>query len=266
MRGVAILLVGAGLALATPAAAQLGAATQSPPPEGVAQGQSAGWTKGRYATLDALPDWGGIWFLTRGSGGRTAAVDNRPKLKGDYLKRYEEWRAEVQANNGVVKEDASNCAPPGMPYFMQIGQYPYEFLFTPGRVTINAEAWGQTRTIWTDGRPHQDDPDPTYSGDSVGHWEGDTLVAETIGINDTLNLLPGMHHSSQLKITERIHLSPDDPDVLVDEMTWDDPEALVEPYHTTVSYRRDREGALIEFICFQNDRNTVDEEGNTKPF
>lgn len=266
MRWGAILLAGAGLVLAAPAAGQLGAATQSPPPEGVPQGQSAGWAKGRYATLDALPDWGGIWFLVRGSGGRAAGVENRPKLKGDYLNRYEEWRAEVLANEGVVKNETSSCAPPGMPYFMQIGQYPYEFLFTPGRVTIHAEAWGQTRTIWTDGRPHEEDPDPTYAGNSVGHWEGDTLVVETIGVNDTLTLLPGMHHSSQLKITERIHLSPDDPAILMDEMTWDDPEALVEPYKITVSYRRDREGALIEFICFQNDRNSVDEEGNTRPF
>ena len=266
MRTAALLLAGAGLAFAAPAAAQLGAVTQSPAPDGVAQGRSAGWTKGHYAALDALPDWGGIWFLTRGGGGRNAAADNRPKLKDDYLARYEEWRAEAQANNGVVKNEASNCAPPGMPYFMQIFQYPYEFLFTPGRVTVNAEAWGQTRTIWTDGRPHQDDPDPTYSGDSVGHWEGDTLVVETIAIKDTLNLLPGMHHSTRLKITEHIHLSPDDPNVLLNEMTWDDPEALAEPYKTTVTYGRDREGALIEFICFENDRNSVDEDGNTKPF
>jgi len=265
MRWAGIALAGAAFVLTTPATAQLGAATRTAPPEGVPQGQSAGWTKGRYAALDALPDWGGIWFLIRGSG-RSASAESRPKLKGDYLQRYEAWRAEVLANDGVVKSATSSCAPPGMPYFMQIGQYPYEFLFTPGRVTVHAEAWGQTRTIWTDGRPHEEDPDPTYAGNSVGHWEGHTLVVETIGVNDTLTLLPGMHHSSQLRITERIRLSPDDPDILLDEMTWDDPEALVEPYTITVAYRRDREGSLIEFICYENERNSVDEEGNIKPF
>lgn len=263
---LALMLAGAALALSAPASAQLGQVTQSPPPEGVPPGQSAGWTKGRYAALDELPDWGGIWFLKMGGGGRSASADNRPKLKGEYLKRYEDWRAEVLANDGLVKTETSNCAPPGMPYFMQIFQYPYEILFTPGRVTIHAEAWGQTRTIWTDGRPHQQDPDPTYAGDSIGHWEGDTLVVSTTGINDTLTLMPGMHHSAKLRVTERIHLSPDDPNVLVNEMTWEDPDALAEPFRTTVTYGRDREGALIEFICFQNDRNTVDEEGNIKPF
>ena len=61
------------------------------------------------------------------------------------------------ANDGVVKNTTSNCAPPGMPYFMQLGQYPYEFLFTPGRVTVHQEAWSQMRTIWTDGRGHPED-------------------------------------------------------------------------------------------------------------
>ena len=48
------------------------------------------------------------------------------------------------------------------PVGMRLAQYPYEFIFAPGRVTINQEAWMQTRTIWTDGRKHQEDPDPTY--------------------------------------------------------------------------------------------------------
>jgi hypothetical protein len=261
----ALLVAGAAFALSAQATAQI-AARQSPPPEGVPPGQSAGWTKGRYAALDALPDWGGVWFLVRGTGGRSAPVDNRPKLKGDYLKRYEAWRAEVRANDGVVKTETSSCAPPGVPYLMQINQYPYEFLFTPGRVTINAEAWGQSRTIWTDGRPHEGDPDPSYAGNSVGRWDGDTLVVETIGVKDTLTLMPGMYHSPRLKVTERIHLSPDDPNVLLDEMTWEDPEALAEPYETVVAYRRDREGSLIEFVCYENERNSVDAEGNVRPF
>jgi hypothetical protein len=249
-----------------PAAAQLGQVTQSPPPDGVAQGESAGYAKGRYAMLDALPDWGGIWFLRSGGGGRSASAENRPKLKGEYLEKYEAWRAEVLANNGVVKNEASNCAPPGMPYFMQLFQYPYEFLFTPGRVTVHQEAWSQMRTIWTDGRGHEEDADPSYAGDSVGHWEGDTLVVETVAINDSLKLMPGMGHSSALKITERLHLSPNDPNTLINEMTWEDPEALLEPFKTTVTYGRDREGRLIEFICHENDRNEVDAEGNTKAF
>ena len=251
------------LALAVPAAAQLGAPTQSPPPPGLEEGQGAGFTKGHFAQLDQLPDWGGIWFAQFRAGDGAPA---RPKLKGKYKAEYEAYVAEVKANNGMLQYDKSHCSPPGMPGIMQTFQYPFEFLFTPGRVTINQEAWMQTRTIWTDGRSHQEDPDPTYMGDSIGHWEDGTLVAETIAIDDSLDLQRGMKHSDQLKITERIHLDPNDPDVLLDEMVLDDPEALEEPFHVTVRYTRDRNGRLLEFECSQNDRNPVDANGDTVPF
>ena len=248
---------------AVPASAQLGAATQSPPPAGVEPGKSAGHPKGRYHELDALPDWGGIWFVAGGASGGTSPP-LVPKLKGEYLARYQAWRAEVAANDGVVRRTRSNCSPPGMPRIMRLGQYPYEFLFTPGRVTINQEAWMQTRTIWTDGRSHKEEPDPTFMGDSIGRWEGDVLVVDTIGISDELELDTGMPHSAQFRLTERIYLSPEDPNILINEMRMEDPEALEEPFLVTVRYRRDREGSLIEFQCAENDRNPIDEEGNTE--
>ncbi len=71
-----------------------------------------------------------------------------------------------------------------MPRIMRLAQYPYEFIFSPGRVTVHQEAWMQVRTIWTDGRAHQEDPDPSFMGDSIGHWEGHTLVVDTISISD----------------------------------------------------------------------------------
>jgi len=251
------------LCAAVPASAQLGAAPQSPLPEGATEGKDAGSPAGHYHELDTLPDWGGIWFVQFGGSGGGAALAV-PKLKGDYLARYQAWRGEVQSNNGVTRRNRSNCSPPGMPRIMRLAQYPYEFLFTPGRVTINQEAWMQTRTIWTDGRVHKEDPDPTFMGDSIGHWEGDTLVVDTIGISDELDLDTGMPHSAQFHLTERIHLSAEDPDVLVNEMLMEDPEALEEPFAVTVRYRRDRHGSLIEFECAENDRNPVDEEGNTE--
>src|SRR5690606_12526502 len=247
---------------APPASAQLGAASQSPPPEGVAADGGAGHPKGQYHELDALPDWGGIWFVEFGASRREAPVV--PKLKGEYLERYEAWRGEVAANDGVVRRARSNCSPPGMPRIMRLAQYPYEFLFTPGRVTINQEAWMQTRTIWTDGRAHKEDPDPTFMGDSIGRWDGGSLVVETIGISDELEMDTGIPHSTQFRLTERIYLSPDDPDVLINEMRMEDPEALEEPFEVAVRYRRDRHGSLIEFQCAENDRNPIDEEGQTQ--
>jgi hypothetical protein len=254
------VLVGIALLAGTAASAQVSA----PVPLGIEAQDSAGFAKGRFHELDQLPDWGGIWFMTfdRGPG---APPPTQPKLKGEYLAAWEAWRAEVLANNGIERRPRGNCAPPGLPRIMQLPQYPYEFLFTPGRVTINQEAWMQTRTIWTDGREHPplEELDPTYHGHSVGHWEGDVLVVDTIGIWDELEIGEGGTHSDQFRLEERIHLSADDPDILINEMRMTDPLALEEPWEVTVRYRRDRHGALIEFQCAQNDRNPVDEEGYT---
>jgi hypothetical protein len=251
------------LCLATPAAAQLGAATQSPPPEGVTEGQGAANPKGQYAALDALPDWGGIWFVMGGppAPGTTPA---EPKLKGEYLAKREQWVADARSREGVVRRNRSNCSPPGMPRIMRLAQYPYEFIFAPGRVTVNQEAWMQTRTIWTDGRAHEEDPDPSFMGDSVGRWDGDTLVVETRGVSPDLEIDTGWPHSDQFVLTERIHLDPTNPDILVNEMRMEDPEALVEPFEVTTRYRRDRYGKLYEFQCSENDRNPVNEEGETE--
>lgn len=250
-----------GLALgASPLGAQ---PAPTPPPEGVQQGQGAAFPKGNYAALNQLPDWGGIWILNRGAPGSAppAAV---PKLKGEYKTRYEDWRREVLANDGVEKRTRSNCSPPGMPRIMQLAQYPYEFIFSPGRVTIVQEAWMQIRTVWTDGRLHSEDADPSYMGDAVGRWEGDTLVIETKGILEDLVFATGAPHSANFKVTERIRLDPANPDILTNTLTMEDPDALEEPYTATVSYRRDRYGVLFEFQCSENDRNPVNEHGETQ--
>ena len=263
---MAVLSALAAAAVAIPSLAQVGPVGSTPRPDGLKAGTGAPFPKGRYAALDKLPDWGGIWLLSfnrpAGSGGPPAPAPP-PPLKGRYLADYDAWRKAVRDNSGVVKSTTSHCTPPGMPAIMSMFQYPYEFLFTPGRVTINQEAWMQTRHIWTDGRPHADDPDPTFMGDSVGHWEGDTLVADTIAIKDTVPLATGAGHSDKLHVKERIHLKTGDPDTLINEVTVEDPEALEHPYTTTVTYRRDRYGALLEFECAENDRNPVDEKGQT---
>ena len=121
----------------------------------------------------------------------------------------------------------------------------------------------QLRSIWTDGRTHPDDWDPTFYGHSTGHWDGPTLVVDTVGIKDITELRPGMPHSGQLHVTERIHLAKDDPDTLVDEMVAEDPEALAQPWHSVLTYKRARDQDLLEFVCAENDRNPVDAAGHT---
>jgi len=121
----------------------------------------------------------------------------------------------------------------------------------------------QLRSIWTDGRKHPDDWDPTFYGHSIGHWEGATLVVDTVGIKSATELRNGMPHSDQLHVVEHIHLAKDDPNTLIDEMLVEDPLALAAPWHNVLSYTRARDQDLLEFVCAENDRNPVDAAGHT---
>jgi hypothetical protein len=228
-----------------------------------AEKAAAAWPKGGYAALDRLPDWGGVWVLNRGRPVAGAAPAEPPRLKGSFRAGYEAWQKETRENNGMARRETSNCMPPGMPRMMGSAQYPIEFLFTPGRVTTHHEAWMQTRTIYTDGRGHPDDLEPGIFGHSIGRWEGDTLVVDTIGIKTITELETGMKHSDKLRVTERMYLAKDNPDQLVIEMTMEDPEALEVPFRRTHTFKRERDWSLMEFICAENDRNPVTADGHT---
>jgi hypothetical protein len=217
----------------------------------------AAWPKGSYAGLNDLPDWGGVWVLRMRRPVQGQPPPEQPALKGQYLARYQAWQKEVRENGGVVKRETSNCMPPGMPNMMATGQYPVEFLFTPGRVTTHHEAWMQWRSIYTDGRGHPEDLEPGIFGHSIGRWEGQSLVVETIGIKTITELGAGMKHSDKLKVTERIGMSPTEPDTLVVDMTMEDPEALEKPYRRQFTFTRQRDWSLMEFVCAENDRNPV---------
>jgi hypothetical protein len=231
------------LALASAAAAALAA------PAAIAQEvYPANAAEVSYAALDALPDWRGMWLP---NGRSTLDGGEDPQLTPEYAARYEAYQAaQARGENPELNERSSNCLPPGMPSVMT-QPYNIMFLFTPGKVTVLQEAYMQVRTIFTDGRPLPEDPDPAFNGHSVGHWEGDTLVVETIGIKDGTRLgRIGITHGPNLKITERIHLDENDPD-------------LAAPWRQAYAYRRNREWEQIEFVCEENNRNPIGDDGKT---
>jgi hypothetical protein len=170
-----------------------------------------------------------------------------------------EYRAAEQRGE-IEDSPQANCVPNGMPGIMT-QPYPIEFLFTPGKVTILIEAYAQWRQIFTDGRPHPDDPDLTFNGHSIGQWEGDTLVVDTVGFStDTaIGMNFGMRHSDRMRIVERMRLIDDNR--LEIETTIHDPVALVGPFTSTRVYDRHRDWTLAEYICQQNNRNFVTDEG-----
>ena len=155
-----------------------------------AQPAKAGQPGTTWSSIAHLPDWSGVWELDwHGGNLGKAAMPSAPKLTPEYAARLEKYRA-AQKEGENQQTDTANCDPPGMPQIMT-QPYPVEFLFTPGKVTVAIEAYSQMRRIFVDGRKHQEDPDPTYQGDSIGHWEGDTLVVDSIGFIPNSYIAPG---------------------------------------------------------------------------
>jgi hypothetical protein len=242
--GIAVVLLG------TLAAGGVLADTGSP-------GAKSGAPGNNWASIAKLPDWSGVWELDWSSFYAARSPQAIPKLTPEFAARLDKYH-EQQKHGERQQTDTANCVPPGMPQIMT-QPYPVEFLFTPGKVTVAIEAYSQMRRIYTDGRPHQDDPDPTFQGDSIGHWEGDTLVVDTIGLIPDSYIAPGVNHSDQMSIQERIRRVA--PETIEIRTTITDPKALVEPWTVTRTYKRHTDWEIKEYICSQNNRDSADAEG-----
>jgi len=133
-----------------------------------------------------------------------------------------------------------------------------EIIQLPGRVVMVFEYDHLVRQIFTDGRGHRDDLAPSWMGDSTGHWEGDTLVVETVNFNDKTWIdREGVPHSEQLRVVERIRRLEDDS--LQIDITIEDPVALMEPWVGQRTYRR-VDWDIEEFMCMDNVNFTEFEE------
>ncbi|HTI68030.1 MAG TPA: hypothetical protein VL460_10850 [Caulobacteraceae bacterium] len=210
--------------------------------------------KGRYATLEKLPDWSGVWENKSG-----IHLTDGPGIEKNFPPYNEEWAAKYrevlhQAELGKpVNDPTANCLWPGMPRLMW-QPYPFEILFSPGRVTTTHEIYSQVRRIYTDGRKHPADLDPSFNGHSIGHWEGDTLVVDTVGMRgDTMYQNTGMPHSDALHVVERWRLVA--PNRLEIEVTMIDPKAFTKPYVSKRYFERHSDWDMLEYVCEENNRN-----------
>ena len=186
-------------------------------------------------------------------------------LKQPYAKTYEARRAadaEANKRGEAPATPAVLCLPYGMPRMMTVASYPIEILLTSGQVTIVTEAFSEVRRVYMD-QPQLpiDEVPPGFYGHSVGKWEGDTLVIDTVGIKESVpsyNMLP---HSDQMRITERMRLVT--PDVLHDQITIEDPVVLEKPFTYTLAFRRLPNYKMVEFVC-ENNREYIDEQGRVR--
>jgi hypothetical protein len=238
------------LVAATAAAIVAGCTPPQPDPAGVTvDPRSAEWS-----ALAQLPDWSGVWEVDwRNSRGLPPRAPMR--LTPAWQAKADDYRAGQERGENLQTE-AANCVPPGLPGIMT-QPYPIEFLYQPDKIVILIEAYMQFRQIWMDGREHPADPDLTFYGHSVGRWEGDTLVVDTVGLNLRNRIAPGVTHSEQLRVGERIRRVDDWLEI---ETTLTDPEVLAEPFTTVTSYRH-LEDSIREYICLENNRDSADEQG-----
>ena len=154
--------------------------------------------------------------------------------------------------NDAKDDPTSNCIVGGVPR-NDFVPYPFKILDTPGVVVMLYEAIQSYRQIFTDGRALPRDPSPAWLGYSVGRWDGDAFVVNTIGFNDNVWLdNAGRPATEQLRVTERfIRRDFGRMDI---EITIDDPKAYTRPWTVTqpLAYQADNE--LIEYICNENNR------------
>jgi hypothetical protein len=180
-----------------------------------------------------------------------------PPLKPEYLDTWRAERARFQeaSDRGEpIATGYTECLPDGMPTMMQ-AMFPMEVLESNGQVTIIQEAYSQVRRIYLDEEQIPvEAAEPLFWGHSVGHWEGDTLVVDTIGIKDYVQFM-NVPHSAQMRISERIQLVNDE--FMTDEITVTDPEYLTRPWQWTWMYARRPDYKLYEYVC-ENNREFAD--------
>src|SRR5271165_4849873 len=145
---------------------------------------------------------------------------------------------------------AVGCFPPGMPR-LYLQPFPLEIIQTPSRVIMLFEFSHFVRQIYTDGRKHNTDLGPTWMGDSIGHWDGDTLVVDTIGFNDkTWVDRAGHPHSEDMHVVERMHRA--DAKTLQIDVTIEDPKAYTKPWGGRMMFELRPTWHISEMICEDN--------------
>ena len=219
-----------------------------------------------WQALAKLPDFSGVWTPVI-SDQVAQERTNPPPWNAQAAKQIEHMYAEEKAGRPFPVID--HCFPTGMPSYMLITHNAFELLVTPGRVTLLGEGDGnRLRRIYTDGRPHPHDPDPSFHGHSIGHWEGQTLVVDTIALLPqvylAVNEAVGIPNNGDMHIVERIHLL--DAETLADDLEITANKLLSKSWKTTRKYLRQRSQKydIAEGVCEQGSYNEgVDKDGNS---
>ena len=200
----------------------------------------------------STPDLSGLWTRLRDPSHSPINLDF-----GKSISPMTPWaEAKFKAANSVYRSSSPStvlsdpifsCYPPGVPRIYLLN-FPVQIVQTPGQVIMLFEYDHFVRHIYTDRQNHPRDMKPTWMGDSIGKWEGDTLVVDTVGLNDKSWLdQVGHPHSDALHIVERLRRI--DHETLQDDLTIDDPKAYKAPWTGQQLFKLRPGWHLREYIC-----------------
>jgi hypothetical protein len=208
-----------------------------------------------------LHDLSGIWNMSFPQNATQADLEvyvsqfgkAEPPMTAWAKERFDKTKPAFGKRGVLVAETndpAFQCFPPGVPR-IYLHPFPMQIVETPKELIMIFEYDHNARHIYTDGRQHPKDLTPTYMGHSIGRWDGDTFVIDTVGFNDKTWLDRAGHpHSDQLHVTERLHRIA--ADRLQIDFTIEDPVAYAAPFTSSMFFRLHPDWSLMEQVCEDN--------------
>jgi len=225
-------------------------------------------------TAHGVPDLSGVWqaegapipeLMNMVAGGQNGLGEDIPSkyflnLLADYPRGHEPLQPTAAAYASRLAADAIqhdnvgiNCLPSGLPLFMTTPA-PFKIVQTRGLTVVLSEGDNSFRQIFTDGRKLPEDPTPSWVGSSIGHWDGDTFVVETIGLNGRGQLdAMGHRYSSAMRLTERY--TRRNAGRMDAQFTIDDPDTFTKPITVSMTMVLKADTDLIEYVCAENEKD-----------
>ena len=227
---------------------------------------------GQRLTAAMLPDWSGVYSRPANRGfafdpDTPEGVATTAKLTPEFQAKLAKRAADKE--RGIEWDPISTCAPPGHPRWLT-EPFLREFVPTPGQTLLINEMVNDIRRVYTDGRDHvpAEDRYPLYNGDSIGFWDGPSLVVHTNQLQGGIYQRQDPDYTEQVETVE-IWRKADDQTIIADVWVYD-PPALVEPWYVQQRYGKlsdpDRSLRIRYWNCAENENNAVQqtEDGTTQ--
>ncbi len=224
---------------------------------------------GTKKTFAALPNWGGLWERDRRLEGWAYAFDTDERANGplsaplnaEYKAKYDKKMADLA--KGIEWDNLSFCLPAGFPRWLTEPR-PREFILRPEETWLSTEQQSEFRRVYTDGRPHVPDDEayPLWEGDSVGFWNGATLVVHTNNLKEGQYQRQQPDYTDQVTTVEEIRRTG--PNRIEDRITVYDPGSLTKPWTSVQSYHRVTDPPTLRvnmWSCNENNNVVKDASG-----